>query len=75
MRRFVGLGLKADLWEDFKRRFAIDEIVEVYGASEGGSPLINIAGVPGMVGRIFNPAASALVKYDMDGDQFDCDEG
>ena len=74
MRRFVGLGLKAALWEGFKERFAIDEIVEVYGASEGGSPLINIAGVPGMVGRIFNPAASALVKYDMDADQFELDE-
>ena len=74
MRRFVGLGLKAELWEKFRKRFAIEEIVEVYGASEGGSPLINIAGVPGMIGRMFNPAASALIKYDIDADRFELDE-
>ena len=73
LRKFVGLGLKADLWEKFKERFAIDEIVEVYGASEGGTPLINIAGLPGMVGRLVNPGA-ALVKYDMENEDFLYDE-
>lgn len=73
LRKFVGLGLKADLWEKFKERFAIEEIVEVYGASEGGIPLINIAGLPGMVGRLVNPGA-ALVKYDMENEDFLYDE-
>ena len=73
LRKFVGLGLKADLWEKFKERFAIDEIVEVYGASEGGTPLINIAGLPGMIGRLVNPG-SVLVKYDIENDDFIYDE-
>ncbi len=73
LRKFVGLGLKAELWEKFKNRFAIEEIVEVYGASEGGIPLTNIAGVPGMVGRLANPAAT-LVKYDTINQGFVYDE-
>lgn len=73
LRKFVGLGLKAELWEKFKQRFAIEDIFEVYGASEGGTQLINIAGAPGMVGRLFNPAA-ALVKYDAEKEEFLRDE-
>ena len=73
LRKFVGLGLKAELWEKFKQRFAIEEIYEVYGASEGGTQLINIAGAPGMVGRLFNPAA-ALAKYDTEKEDFALDE-
>lgn len=74
LRKFVGVGLKAELWEKFKQRYGIEDIVEIYGASEGGTQLINIAGAPGMVGRLFNPAAAALAKYDAENETFVRDE-
>ncbi|MCP4757353.1 MAG: AMP-binding protein [Proteobacteria bacterium] len=62
--------MKAEIWEKFKSRFAIDEIIELYGFSEVRGTLINLVGKSGMVGRILDPAAAATIKLDLDAENF-----
>ena len=45
-------GMRMSYWADFKNRFKIKKIAEVYGATEGVGALTNIKGVPGMIGRL-----------------------
>ncbi len=66
LKKFLGLGLKAEIWEKFKERFGIEDIIEFYGASEIRGSLVNIPGKPGMIGRILNEAIGAVVKYDLE---------
>ena len=47
----MGNGLRPDIWETFQERFAIPRIREFYGATEGATPIVNFAGVPGRIGR------------------------
>ncbi len=70
LEKFIGLGLKAEIWADFKKRFDIDEIIEVYGASEARGSLINLTGKVGMIGRILDQSTAAIAKYDLDADEF-----
>jgi acyl-CoA synthetase (AMP-forming)/AMP-acid ligase II len=44
--------MRGDYWIEFQKRFGIERIVEVYGATEGVGGLSNIKGVPGMIGRL-----------------------
>ena len=54
IRLAVGNGLRASIWEDFKHRFGIANIVELYGSTEGNArPYPNVTGKVGSVG--FNP--------------------
>lgn len=48
----LGNGMRAEYWSEFQKRFSIDRIVEVYGATEGVGGLINMSGKPGMIGRL-----------------------
>ena len=48
----TGNGLRPDIWETFQQRFGIPLIREFYGATEGATPIINLAGVPGRIGRL-----------------------
>ncbi len=48
----VGNGLRPDIWQAFKTRFSIPEIVEFYGATEGNVAMANTDGKIGAVGRI-----------------------
>jgi len=52
LRLCCGNGLRPDIWNEFKARFAIPRIVEFYGATEGNVMLFNFEGHPGAVGRI-----------------------
>lgn len=52
IRMAVGNGLRKDVWEAFSARFRIPVIREFYGATEGNSPIINLEGRPGMLGRL-----------------------
>jgi fatty-acyl-CoA synthase len=69
VRLACGNGLRADVWETFKRRFAIPHILEFYAATEGNLSLYNVEGKPGAIGRV--PAflahrfPAAIVKYDV----------
>ena len=64
LRACTGNGMRPDIWEDFQERFAVPIVREIYGATEGTVSLFNLAGVPGMVGRM--PPGSLLVRCDLE---------
>jgi len=71
LRFCIGNGLRPDIWEEFQRRFAIPEIVEFYGATEGNIAMLNFEGKVGSVGK--KPPAlippPRLIRYDVEADQ------
>ena len=73
LRVAFGNGLRPDVWDDFKRRFAIPEIVEFYGSTEGNVSLFNLDGRPGSIGRIpkflKNRIYVRLAAYDVETDE------
>ncbi len=68
LRLCCGNGLRADVWESFRERFRIPQILEYYAATEGSFSLYNCEGRPGAIGRIppflSHRMSVALVKYD-----------
>ena len=68
LRLCCGNGLRPEVWEPFRERFRIPQILEYYAATEGSFSLYNCEGRPGAVGRI-PPFLShrmpvALVRFD-----------
>ncbi|XP_071486139.1 long-chain fatty acid transport protein 2-like [Diadema antillarum] len=51
LRMAYGNGLGSDIWEEFRRRFNIQRIVEWYTATEASGGFINTDGKVGSVGR------------------------
>jgi len=72
IRMCCGNGLRIDVWNEFKRRFDIPQILEFYAATEGNVSLVNVEGKPGAIGRIppflAHRFPAALVKYDVEAD-------
>src|SRR5256712_3172767 len=70
IRMCCGNGLRPDVWDDFKRRFRIPQILEFYAATEGNVSLFNIEGKPGAIGRIppflAHRVPVTLVKFDVE---------
>jgi fatty-acyl-CoA synthase len=70
LRLCCGNGLRPDVWEVFKTRFQIPQIIEFYAATEGNLSLYNIEGKPGAIGRIPPYLAHrfpmAIVKSDLE---------
>jgi fatty-acyl-CoA synthase len=68
LRLACGNGLRPDVWEPFKARFALPQILEFYAATEGNFSLYNVEGKPGAIGRIpsFMAArfSAAIVRHD-----------
>jgi len=52
LRLAYGNGLRPDVWPDFKARFAIPEILEFYGSTEGNVSVFNFDGKAGSIGRV-----------------------
>ena len=52
LRLVCGNGLSGDVWEEFRERFAIPQILEFYAATEGNFSLYNVEGKPGAIGRV-----------------------
>jgi fatty-acyl-CoA synthase len=52
LRLCCGNGLRQDVWEPFRKRFRIPQILEYYAATEGSFSLYNCEGRPGAIGRI-----------------------
>jgi citronellyl-CoA synthetase len=63
----IGNGLRPDIWMDFKRRFGITRVFEIYGAAESNLFFINMLNFDYTVGTCFMPFA--IVKYDIDADE------
>jgi fatty-acyl-CoA synthase len=70
IRMCCGNGLRADIWEDFKRRFRIPQILEFYAATEGNVSIFNVEGRPGALGRVppflAHRSPMALVRCDVE---------
>jgi len=70
LRLCCGNGLRADVWEAFKRRFRIPQILEFYAATEANVSLFNVEGRPGAIGRtppfMAHRGSIALVKFDVE---------
>ncbi len=52
IRLAFGNGLAADVWREFLDRFAIPEVLEFYGATEGNVSMFNFGGPVGACGRL-----------------------
>ena len=67
IRSMIGNGMRPDVWLDFKKRFAIKNICEFYGASEGNVSFANLFNKDCTVGM--TSSVVRLVKYDVDADE------
>jgi fatty-acyl-CoA synthase len=69
LRLAGGNGLRADIWEEFKGRFRIPQILEFYASTEANISLFNVEGRVGAIGRIppfmAQRSALALVTFDV----------
>lgn len=70
LRMCCGNGLQRDVWNEFKGRFCIPQILEFYAATEGNVSLSNVDEQPGSIGRIppflRHRSNLALVKFDVE---------
>jgi len=64
VRCAVGNGLRPDIWARFQKRFAIRDIREFYGATEGNFAMVNIDNKVGSVGRV-PPYIKSLFPVDL----------
>ncbi|MFX1280603.1 MAG: long-chain-acyl-CoA synthetase [Promethearchaeota archaeon] len=74
LKKMLGVGLRKDIWEEFKSRFHIEHILEFYGATEGAGGLFNIQEVSGMIGRIVVPDSIEIVRISEETGEFYKDE-
>ena len=70
LRLAFGNGLRPEVWTPFQTRFAMPNILEFYGSTEGNVSLFNFDGQPGAVGRVpfyvRNQFNVRLVKLDLE---------
>ena len=70
LRLCCGNGLRPDIWEEFRQRFAIPHIREFYAATEGNAIIFNFDGTAGSVGRVPGWARRifpiTIVRFDID---------
>jgi citronellyl-CoA synthetase len=64
VRRILGVGLRPELWQQMKSRFGIDEIYEIYAASEMNVSFLNLLNLDQTVG--FCPMRWAIVAFDVE---------
>jgi citronellyl-CoA synthetase len=66
LTKIIGNGLRPDIWHEFKNRFGISKVYEIYGAAESNLYFVNLLNLDCTVGRCRVPYA--IVKYDVDED-------
>jgi citronellyl-CoA synthetase len=67
LQKMLGNGLRPDIWMEFKQRFGIDRICEMYGASEGNVAFLNLLNKNKTIGACTTKVA--LLKYDVENDE------
>jgi citronellyl-CoA synthetase len=72
LEKMLGNGLRPDVWDEFKGRFGVSRICEIYGASEGNVSFLNILNKDKTIGAAISKVA--LVKYDNENDEILRDE-
>jgi fatty-acyl-CoA synthase len=70
VRLACGNGLSPEIWDQFKDRFRIPQILEFYAATEGNVSLFNVQGKRGAIGHIppylAHRFAPALIAIDVE---------
>jgi len=72
VRVVVGNGMRTNIFTGFKKRFNINQVMELYGASEFDMSLMNILNQEETIGMMMTKGA--VVKYDLSTQTFDRDE-
>ena len=67
LETMMGNGLRPDVWDQFRSRFKVKRISEIYGSSEGNAAFINFLNKDRTIGT--TSASLMLVKYDVDADE------
>jgi citronellyl-CoA synthetase len=72
----VGNGMRGDLMEPFRKRYGIQRLVEIYGATEGVGSFINLEEIPGMCGNLAMAGMrqGEVIRYDFDNEEILRDE-
>ncbi len=75
IRVAVGNGLRADVWEEFAKRFQIPNIREFYSATEAPGLIANFTNKVGSVGHVpfRRLGAMRLARYDVGKDELERD--
>lgn len=63
----VGNGLRPNIWKEFKERFGIERVVELYASSEGNVAFTNVFNFDNTVG--FSPVDYAIVRFDQENEE------
>ncbi len=70
LRLCCGVGLRPDIWREFKTRFRIPRILEFYGTTEGNVALFNVEEKEGSVGRLpwfmRRRFPTAIIRFDVE---------
>ncbi|WP_372964382.1 long-chain-acyl-CoA synthetase [Marinobacter sp.] len=61
LTKMIGNGLRPSIWKEFKERFGIETVAELYASSEGNIGFSNFFNMDNTVG--FSTAPYRLVKY------------
>ena len=64
LQKIIGNGLRPDIWKDFKQRFGISKVYEIYGAAESNLYFVNTLNLDCTVGSCRLPYV--IVRYDAD---------
>ena len=65
--KMIGNGMRPNIWCDFKKRFGVDEVLELYGSSEGNVGFTNLLNFDNTVG--FSPIPYAIIAFDKENNQ------
>lgn len=70
LRLCCGVGLRPDIWREFRTRFRIPHVLEFYGSSEGNVTLFNFEEKEGAIGRLpwwmRRRFPVALIRFDVE---------
>lgn len=61
LNKIIGNGLRPDIWKDFKQRFGISKVFEIYGAAESNLYFVNMLNLDCTMGTC--KLSYAIVKY------------
>ncbi len=67
VRTILGNGLRPEIWMEFKKRFGIERVAEIYGTTESYGGFINILNFDCTCG--YSARTYAIVKYDIEEDE------